>query len=119
MTSTSINIGIASESRNSSRVLKPPGGGYSNIFGDPTPQEVPQRPKNNQQNSAGMSAVMGTTDANEVAAKTNELIAAASSTDTSVEKDSNKSNSTTGSPKNDNQASRKRVPPGGFSSGLW
>ncbi|XP_034249259.1 jupiter microtubule associated homolog 1-like isoform X2 [Thrips palmi] len=33
MTSTSFNVGLGEVSRNSSKVLKPPGGGSSDIFG--------------------------------------------------------------------------------------
>lgn len=37
MSSTNFNVGINNEAKLSSRVLKPPGGGTSNIFGSPEP----------------------------------------------------------------------------------
>ncbi|GLH12270.1 Microtubule-associated protein Jupiter [Gryllus bimaculatus] len=52
MTSTNVNIGLRDESKNSSRVLKPPGGGTSDIFGAPDPvQNSPRRVRNNMQSS--------------------------------------------------------------------
>ncbi|XP_055301918.1 microtubule-associated protein Jupiter isoform X2 [Sitodiplosis mosellana] len=48
MTSTSINVGLSNESRNSSKVLKPPGGGSSDggIFGGSLPS-TPRSVRNN------------------------------------------------------------------------
>lgn len=65
MTTTNLYSGIGD--KNSSRVLKPPGGGHSNIFGEPDACPIKARPKNNQQNSSNMAHVVGSVDANEKA----------------------------------------------------
>lgn len=120
MTSTSINIGLTSGTRNSSRVLKPPGGGYSNIFGGPDeakpePENFTHRARNNQQNSPGMSAVMGTIDANDVLRKTSaENINNSPDKIPETRSESPQQQSPTNGP-----GGRPRVPPGGFSNGLW
>lgn len=36
MTSTSFNVGLKEGTRSSSRVLRPPGGGHTSLFGDET-----------------------------------------------------------------------------------
>lgn len=122
MSSTEFNIGLNSASKTSSRVLKPPGGGHSDIFGSPDVRANPPRAKYNQQNSSNMNGVMGTTDPNKKveqnqsydegqapvenvkAAAQPKLAQGASNESTSQE-------SQTGG--------RPRVPPGGFSTGLW
>uniref|UniRef100_A0A1B6IJF6 Microtubule-associated protein Jupiter n=1 Tax=Homalodisca liturata TaxID=320908 RepID=A0A1B6IJF6_9HEMI len=43
MTSTSFNVGLTTGTRNSSKVLKPPGGGSSDIFGTSAEPTEPQR----------------------------------------------------------------------------
>ncbi|KAF9819620.1 hypothetical protein SFRURICE_005573 [Spodoptera frugiperda] len=44
MTSTSFNVGLADNTRLSSRVLRPPGGGHTDIFGgEPEPQQTHRR----------------------------------------------------------------------------
>uniref|UniRef100_A0A1B6MBV5 Microtubule-associated protein Jupiter n=1 Tax=Graphocephala atropunctata TaxID=36148 RepID=A0A1B6MBV5_9HEMI len=43
MTSTSFNVGLTTGTRNSSKVLKPPGGGSSDIFGTSGESVEPQR----------------------------------------------------------------------------
>ncbi|KAL1379413.1 hypothetical protein pipiens_014925 [Culex pipiens pipiens] len=63
MGSTEYSIGLSDE-KSSSRVLKPPGGGHSDIFGSPEVKANPPRPKYNQQNSSNMNGVMGTMDPN-------------------------------------------------------
>ncbi|XP_037087671.1 uncharacterized protein LOC119108201 [Pollicipes pollicipes] len=45
MTTTELTIGLGGSERISSRVLKPPGGGSSNIFGPPDDAPVPSRPR--------------------------------------------------------------------------
>ncbi|XP_055379253.1 jupiter microtubule associated homolog 1 [Condylostylus longicornis] len=68
MASSEYTLGI-SDGRTSSRVLKPPGGGHSNIFAPPE-MEVPKpRPKYNQQNSSNLNSCMNTVDPNEAVAK--------------------------------------------------
>ncbi|XP_055529045.1 uncharacterized protein LOC129721028 [Wyeomyia smithii] len=118
MSSTEFNIGITDE-KTSSRVLKPPGGGHSDIFGSPEVKANPPRPKYNQQNSSNMNCVMGTVDPNikveqiqhyqvEAEASVNSVQLKANHSDQSKEQDASQS-----------AGGRGRVPPGGFSSGLW
>uniref|UniRef100_A0A1B6DD71 Microtubule-associated protein Jupiter n=1 Tax=Clastoptera arizonana TaxID=38151 RepID=A0A1B6DD71_9HEMI len=51
MTSTSFNVGLNTETKNSSKVLKPPGGGSSDIFGATEPQET-RKPRSQPQQSS-------------------------------------------------------------------
>lgn len=62
MTSTEFNIGLGGTGKNSSRVLKPPGGGHSNIFGEAEVKHVNPRPKYDQQNSSNLNFCMNTAD---------------------------------------------------------
>lgn len=120
MSSTEFNIGLNSASKTSSRVLKPPGGGHSDIFGQPDVKANPPRAKYNQQNSSNMNGVMGTTDPNLKV----EQVQAHDQGQSLVE-----NAKTVAQPKlaqgfsNESQDSqtggRPRVPPGGFSAGLW
>ncbi|KAH8369091.1 hypothetical protein KR009_000646 [Drosophila setifemur] len=118
MTSTELKIGITSANRPSSRVLKPPGGGHTNIFSEPEVAVNAPRPKYNQQNSSNLNACMGSTDANKAVEKLREEVVPqkeeAKAASAGQPKDSgNKSAATNGE-------SRGRVPPGGFSSGgFW
>uniref|UniRef100_A0A182T5R5 Microtubule-associated protein Jupiter n=1 Tax=Anopheles maculatus TaxID=74869 RepID=A0A182T5R5_9DIPT len=130
MSSTNFNVGVAAESKPSSRVLKPPGGGHSDIFGATDVRQNPPRPKNNQQNSSNMNAVMGTMDPNEsldtgkrstaggdsasspVAQNGSSAAAVASSNGVSFGGgEANKPSSAS--------SERARVPPGGHSQGFW
>lgn len=118
MSSTEFNVGIAS-AKTASRVLKPPGGGHSDIFGSSEVKANPPRPKYNQQNSSNMNCVMGTTDPNiKVEQLQHEQVvvdAARANNQMQQEK------ATEDKPVGDAQigGGRSRVPPGGFSSGLW
>ncbi|XP_017104318.2 uncharacterized protein [Drosophila bipectinata] len=118
MTSTELKIGLNSSARPSSRVLKPPGGGHTNIFSEPEVAVNAPRPKYNQQNSSNLNACMGSTDANHAVEKLREEVVAhkeeAKSAPASQAKEpANKPAATNGE-------SRGRVPPGGFSSGgFW
>lgn len=99
MTSTSFNIGIG-EGRNSSRVLKPPGGGHTDIFG--VHEEAP---------------INKTTAVPPV---NNIIITDKSANEIEKEQDENKEDKPVDEPKQESpSAQRVRVPPGGFSSGLW
>lgn len=120
MSSTSINIGISSDSKISSRVLKPPGGGHTDIFA-PAEEAAPKpRSKHNQQNSAMMGEIMGKTESNGTKQNGASNDASPSGDDAvcvpapaapkPVEVESRKTSE---------PAARIRVPPGGFSSGLW
>lgn len=119
MSSTEYSVGMSGDQKTSSRVLKPPGGGHSDIFGSPEVKANPPRPKYNQQNSSNMNCVMGTTDPNAKVEKLqNEhpIQANISSINTNTA-----GQQTSGSENQAEQQSggRARVPPGGFSSGLW
>uniref|UniRef100_A0A1L8E7D6 Uncharacterized protein n=1 Tax=Haematobia irritans TaxID=7368 RepID=A0A1L8E7D6_HAEIR len=74
MTSTENSATMTSSSRPSSRVLKPPGGGHSNIFAEPDVSVNAPRPKYNQQNSSNLNACMGSTDPNVVVEKLREEV---------------------------------------------
>lgn len=117
MSSTSINIGISSDSKISSRVLKPPGGGHTDIFAPAEEAVLKPRPKHNQQNSAMMGEIMGKAESN--GTKQNGASNDASpSGDAPVCVPAPKSVAVE-APKPSEPAARIRVPPGGFSSGLW
>lgn len=120
MTSTELKIGLNTSARPSSRVLKPPGGGHTNIFSEPEVAVNAPRPKYNQQNSSNLNACMGSTDANKVVEKLRD--------DVSNQKDEHPpapaASQTKESASNGNKAAtaeaRGRVPPGGYSSGgFW
>ncbi|XP_055626988.1 microtubule-associated protein Jupiter [Toxorhynchites rutilus septentrionalis] len=118
MSSTEFNIGIT-DMKTSSRVLKPPGGGHSDIFGSSEVKVNPPRPNYNQQNSSNMNTVMGTTDPNTQVQqlRNNQTIAGMetdkASSEESVTQHADRPEQET--PMN----GRTRVPPGGYSSGLW
>ncbi|XP_037806790.1 uncharacterized protein LOC119600555 [Lucilia sericata] len=128
MTSTELKIGLTSSARPSSRVLKPPGGGHSNIFAEPEVSVNAPRPKYNQQNSSNLNACMGSTDANVAVEKLREEVCHKKDDDNTTaakaEKSDTKSNSSNGiggnNDANANTATKTRVPPGGHSSGgFW
>uniref|UniRef100_A0A182QS54 Microtubule-associated protein Jupiter n=1 Tax=Anopheles farauti TaxID=69004 RepID=A0A182QS54_9DIPT len=127
MSSTNFNVGVAAESKPSSRVLKPPGGGHSDIFGSSDVRQNPPRPKNNQQNSSNMNAVMGTMDPNETldAGKRSgggSVTAAAPPADSTATQNGASSSSNGGAESNKPSSAtndRPRVPPGGHSQGFW
>lgn len=100
MTSTNIFKGFGGNEKNSSKVLKPPGGGHTDIFGAP---DLPVK-KDSGRNAS--SIMEGTNTTNEKpttpvkapAPEQKTLVAAAEPA----------------------APARSRVPPGGFSSGpLW
>jgi len=119
MTTTELKIGLNTSARPSSRVLKPPGGGHTNIFSEPEVAVNAPRPKYNQQNSSNLNACMGSTDANKVVEKLRDEV-------TTTQKEEQKpapsqtKESSNGGNKATNDQSRGRVPPGGYSSGgFW
>lgn len=130
MSSTEFNIGLAG-SKNSSRVLKPPGGGHSDIFGAPDQPNIHARPKYDQQNSSNLNFCMNTTDPNVLVEQTKKQletsngggaggndggVAAAGSTN------GNSARTQSNFMRQDQEPQapvKGRVPPGGFSSGLW
>lgn len=129
MTSTEFNIGLTG-SKSSSRVLKPPGGGHTDIFGAPENRINNPRPKYDQQNSSNLNFCMNTTDPNLLV----EQVAKGPSDDGTPAAGGGPAPHTTNGtarppPPTDNIISaansalppqpKGRVPPGGFSSGLW
>jgi len=124
MSSTEFNIGLSGE-KSSSRVLKPPGGGHSNIFGEAEKKAAQPRPKYDQQNSSNLNFCMNTVDPNVLVQQQNHPKESVTNTKPA---DNNghaveahkPTNNITGPAENDRPAQPKgRVPPGGFSSGLW
>lgn len=105
MTSTSFNVGL-NDGRNSSRVLKPPGGGHTDIFSGENSNQPPQKiiPKS-QIGQCFASENPEIPPKQEIKQKEENEISA-------------DENSKPEEPKND-QPKRVRVPPGGFSSGFW
>lgn len=101
MTSTRFNVGIDNETRNSSRVLRPPGGGHTDIFGsEPLPVK-----KDSGRNAS--SILEGTNYTPQSPVKPTAP----------TQPSNNDEKNETAPPPSTNQ--RTRVPPGGFSSGLW
>ncbi|XP_076262705.1 uncharacterized protein LOC143197815 [Rhynchophorus ferrugineus] len=126
MTSTSINIGL--NEKNSSRVLRPPGGGHTDIFGirDTDNNAVtPSKRRNQPQSSIGSCFNMVEEDKSTVE-ENKPLDRQNGNTDLLKETDENQAppEKEKEQEKKEPQAStpagkRVRVPPGGFSSGLW
>lgn len=126
MTTTNLYSGIGEKS--SSRVLKPPGGGHSNIFGEPDANPIRPRPKHNQQNSSNLAFVCGTMDANEKVAQAapvapepvaREAPAAQQVTERAGPPANTWDQSAPPPQHVSNDTGKPRVPPGGFSSGFW
>lgn len=122
MSSTEFNIGY-SGTKNSSRVLKPPGGGHSDIFGAAENKAINPRPKYDQQNSSNLNFCMNTTDPNILvsqAKKQNDSAADNGVPAAGQQANGRGSDNFIGGNDSAPQAQPKgRVPPGGFSSGLW
>lgn len=114
-------------------MLKPPGGGHSNIFGEPDVCPNKPRPKYDQQNSSNLSCVMGTVDAN---LKVQDVVVAAAPAPAVTEAAPKpvhinnvtpavnngagaESRQAASAPQSTDAGGKVRVPPGGFSSGLW
>jgi len=129
-----MNVGIGIESaKPGSRVLKPPGGGHSDIFAPPELKAHPPRAKYDQQNSSHLNEVMGTTDPNLLLQKNRndnqskgvhyEDGGNNGGDDGGHESSSGHENGAApAGDKGDNggaQQGRVRVPPGGFSAGFW
>ncbi|XP_065166201.1 uncharacterized protein [Atheta coriaria] len=119
------------EGRNSSRVLKPPGGGHSQIFGGPE-EEAPRKTHAPTEISScfGTSPAAKTeekVDSQEKEVKENEnttngnSVAAENGTNGSTpEKKVEEKKNEINEKKTESASERKRVPPGGFSSGgFW
>lgn len=130
MTSTEFSIGMGS-SRNSSRVLKPPGGGHTSIFGDAEVKVINPRPKYDQQNSSNLNFCMNTTDPNILVEQTKHEMATKTESPKTESNASSPSTTSATAPAAaavasvqqtaaSQAAAPKRVPPGGHSSGgFW
>lgn len=114
--------GLPDAEKNSSRVLKPPGGGHSDIFGSPDIKPNHSRPKYDQQNSSNISGALGTNDANEIAEKTARAL------EQHKHKDGDANGAADSGTQNGDKHTdaaapqahgRHRVPPGGYSTGFW
>lgn len=117
MTSTEFNVGMSSE-RSSSRVLKPPGGGHTNIFGEGEVKVNSPRPKYDQQNSSNLNFCMNTTDPNILVEQKKQEVEQPKPS--SNQKADGNSTAQRQQVESNEQNSRSRVPPGGFSSGgFW
>ncbi|XP_018567224.1 jupiter microtubule associated homolog 1 [Anoplophora glabripennis] len=99
MTSTSFNVGLGDGSRSSSRVLRPPGGGHTDIFAGAEPLQV------RKDNGRNASSILEGTNSNAVPPSPVKAPAPPQPPTTN--------NEPAAAP------ARGRVPPGGFSSGLW
>lgn len=114
MSSTEFNIGLSGD-KSSSRVLKPPGGGHSNIFGEPEQKTAQPRPKYDQQNSSNLNFCMNTVDPNILVQQQQPAPGSDTvSTDNGHGQSAHKpTNNITGPAENDRPAQPKgRVPPG-------
>lgn len=153
MTSTEFNVGLGG-SKSSSRVLKPPGGGHSNIFGGAEAKPINPRPKYDQQNSSNLNFCMNTTDPNLKVEKTRPNVEEVVGVKPAPSIEANNSAPPPSAPEpvvqkpapepapvsarvsapapkpaptsapepvaaQPQSQGRSRVPPGGFSSGLW
>lgn len=130
MTSTSFNIGITN-SKNSSRVIKPPGGGHTDIFGISGNEGItPSKRKNGPTSSISScfqheqpTKINDHDEKNGNATnETHEVTNGKHVSEDSV-KEINKGTNENMTPKTAEKVEsgppRRRVPPGGFSSALW
>ncbi|CAG9793528.1 unnamed protein product [Diatraea saccharalis] len=136
MTSTSFNVGLTDNTRLSSRVLRPPGGGHTDIFGgEPEPQRG-RRPAPSviaAQQAEQQKQTNGTEDAtqNGQATQPEQQAAEPQTPPTpqtppepkpaaeSLKTESPQAHVPQPEPAKVEPPRRQRVPPGGFSSGLW
>ncbi|XP_030021283.1 jupiter microtubule associated homolog 1 isoform X2 [Manduca sexta] len=130
MTSTSFNVGLNDTARLSSRVLRPPGGGHTDIFGsEPEPprtgrRQVPQAGQGDEvkaTNGTDAPAANGQASTPEAPAPVEAKVESPTKVESPAKIESPPK---IDSPTKPEQAKmeppkRVRVPPGGFSSGLW
>ncbi|KAJ8711565.1 hypothetical protein PYW08_008519 [Mythimna loreyi] len=120
MTSTSFNVGLNDNVRLSSRVLRPPGGGHTDIFGgEPEPPQTGRRgpPASTIGSVVGQeepkAAANGTEHPSQNGQKSPQEAAPAPAAPEP------KAAAAAPEPARAEPPKRVRVPPGGFSSGLW
>lgn len=119
MTSTELFQGMKVNAKPSSRVLKPPGGGHTSLFGEVEAEPIKARPKYNQQNSSNLNQCMNTMDPNESVEKTRQELVQKAEPKVDIEKKTPAAQAT-GNGTSGNDSAKGRVPPGGFSSGgFW
>ncbi|XP_047034548.1 jupiter microtubule associated homolog 1-like isoform X1 [Helicoverpa zea] len=121
MTSTSFNVGLNDNTRLSSRVLRPPGGGHTDIFGgEPEPQQITRR--------GPPASTIGSTIGQEEPRPANGTEAPSQNGQKSPSEATPApapapvaaaAPAAAPEPKAAEPPKRVRVPPGGFSSGLW
>lgn len=125
MTSTSFNVGLGDGSRVSSRVLRPPGGGHTDIFSsEPEPQQINRR---GAPPSSGIGALVGQDNPKPaISPATNQNGQSSPQEPTSAplpgpepKENRAKPEPAAVQPAKVDTPKRVRVPPGGFSSGLW
>lgn len=124
MTSVPFNVGLGDSSRNSSKVLKPPGGGSSDIFGvgeaQQSPRKVKQYMASNISLTDGVPAPSGPGSTSSAASTSSGETTPSPPTGSPTR---NEGNPVTGEgyakPAAATAPARNRVPPGGYSSGLW
>lgn len=137
MTSTSYNIGVGDLKRPTSKVLKPPGGGSSDIFGGADTAQPERHIKNYNKSSLAFGDSDSTSTApmkaglSDASVKSGLSEASPSSENESngkkAEEQESSANTVSSEPSQPDPApqppnpapARQRVPPGGFSSGLW
>lgn len=120
MTSTSFNIGMHLD-RNTSRVLKPPGGGHTSLFGESEVKVNNPRPKHDQQNSSNLNFCMNTTDPNILVEQKKQGVSSPAAPQQQPAEQKAAAASAPAQPRDEpQQQGGRRVPPGGFSSGgFW
>ncbi|KAM3955341.1 LOW QUALITY PROTEIN: uncharacterized protein ACR2FA_010766 [Aphomia sociella] len=136
MTSTPFNVGLTEGTRASSRVLRPPGGGHTDIWGDPEPPRgrrlasaialanagqinEPAKPTNGTDSTPHNGQ---TTPESPQEPRIEPIPEAKPQTPPKVEsptKAESKPEPAIIEPAKVEAPKRVRVPPGGFSSGLW
>ncbi|KAG7309016.1 hypothetical protein JYU34_004880 [Plutella xylostella] len=125
MTSTSFNVGLGDGDRVSSRVLRPPGGGHTDIFGgEPEPPRTTGRRMVPGATAAGGQFEYDGGRAQPAAAQNGDGHQNGASAEPKAEpkpetpKEEAKPAPAPQAPQAE-APKRVRVPPGGFSSGLW
>lgn len=116
MSSVSFNVGFSNE-RNSSRVLKPPGGGHTDIFGIGEVQE-PKKPQKINDEPAAVEAEIKTETEQKSTEEESQQKPPEEEVVVNKTEENNENKIVKEEPKQE-PPRRVRVPPGGFSSGLW
>ncbi|XP_017299337.1 microtubule-associated protein Jupiter-like isoform X3 [Diaphorina citri] len=121
MTSVPYNVGVGDLKRPTSKVLKPPGGGSSDIFGGASEPANPQ-PERRTKNHNQSSLPFGDTDSTDTASVKSGLSDGGPSSGDECAKPAKESPAASivsNSEPRTSAPARQRVPPGGYSSGLW